>query len=87
MKDKRIEKLKQHYFISLNDQRFKILKHNIDAEKELLIIKTKVFGQDFPHDNNILVSIEEDNKQSFFVAWKSMFKDEKIECWEYTITR
>ncbi len=87
MKDKRTEKLKQHYFISLNNQRFKILKHKIDSEKELLTIKTKIFGQKFPEGYNILVSIDDDCKQSFLAAWKGMSKDEKIECWEYTIIK
>ncbi len=87
MKDKRTEKINQHYFISLNNQRFKILKCKIDTEKELLTIKTKIFGQKFPESNNILVSFEEDCNQSFLVSWKGMFKDEKIECWEYTIIK
>ena len=85
MKDKRIEKVKQHYFISLNDERFKILKHKIDPEKALLTIRTKVFGQNFPRGDNILVSTSDDNEPSFVVAWKGTWKDEKVECWEYKI--
>ncbi len=85
MKDKRIEKVKQHYFIYLNNEQFKILKHKIDVEKTLLTIRTKVFGQDFPHGDNILVSTSKDNNHSFVVAWKGMWKDEKVECWEYRI--
>jgi hypothetical protein len=85
MKDKRIEKVKQHYFIYLNNERFKVLKHYIDVEKSLLTIKTKVFGQDFPNNDNILFSIADDSDQTFVVAWKGMAKNEKNEYWEYRI--
>lgn len=85
MKDKRIEKVKQHYFISLNGEQFKILKHKVDTEKALLTIRTKVFGQNFPCGDNIFVSTSSDNVPPFVVTWKGMWKDEKVECWEYKI--
>ena len=83
MKDNRIEKIKQHYTIILNGQNYKVLKHKIDTDKFLLTIKTKIFGQDLPHGDNITVSTVEDNDQTIIVTWKGMSKDEKIECWEY----
>ena len=85
MKDNRIEKIKQHYTIILNGQNYKVLKHKIDTDKSLLTIKTKMFGQDLPHGDNITVSTVEDNDQTIIVTWKGMSKDEKIECWEYKI--
>ena len=85
MEDKRTKKVKQHYFIYLNNERFKILKHTIDDNKSLFTIRTKIFGQNLPHGDNVLVSMSEDGDQTFIVAWKSMYKDEKIEYWEYKI--
>ena len=85
MKDNRMEKLKQHYTIILNGQNYKVLKHKIDTDKSLLTIKTKIFGQDFPHGENISVSTAEDNDQTVIVAWRGMWKDEKVEHWEYSI--
>ena len=85
MKDNRIEKVKQHYFVNLNDKRLKILKHKIVVDKSLLTLKTKIFGQDFPSGDNITASFSEDNNQTFVVAWNGMYKDEKIEIWEYKI--
>jgi predicted GH43/DUF377 family glycosyl hydrolase len=85
MKDNRIEKIKQHYTITFNGKNYKVLKHKIDVEKSLLTIKTKIFGQDFPHGDNISVSTAKDNDQIFVVAWKGMWKDEKVENWEYKI--
>ena len=34
---------------------------------------------------NITVSTVEDNDQTIVVTWNGMWKDEKIECWEYKI--
>ena len=85
MKDNRIEKIKQHYTIILNGKNYKVLKHKIDIKKSLLTIKTKVFGQDFPYGDNISVSTAKDNDQTFIVVWKGMWKDEKVEHWEYKI--
>ena len=61
MKDNRIEKIKQHYTIILNNKSYKVLKHKIDSEKSLLTIKTKVFGQNFPHGENISFATAEDS--------------------------
>ena len=80
MKDNRIEKIKQHYTIILNNKRYKVLKHKIDSEKSLLTIKTKVFGQNFPHGENISFVTAEDSDSTLIVAWKGMWKDEKEYC-------
>ena len=85
MKDNRIEKIRQHYTIILNNKSYKVLKHKIDSEKSLLTIKTKVFGQNFPHGENISFATAEDSDSTFIVTWKGGWKDEKIECWEYKI--
>jgi hypothetical protein len=85
MKDNRIEKIKQHYTIILNNKSYKVLKHKIDSEKSLLTIKTKVFGQNFPRGENILFATAEDSDSTLIVAWKGMCKDEKVEHWEYKI--
>ena len=87
MKDNRIEKIKQHYTIILNGKNYKILKHKIDSEKSLLIIRTKIFGQSFPQGNHISVSFPEDPDKTFVISWegKNSWKDEKVEHWEYRI--
>ena len=85
MKDNRREKIKQHYTIILNGQNYKVLKCKIDTDKSLLTIKTKIFGQDLPHGDNITVSTVEDNDQTIIVTWKGMWKDENIEHWKYKI--
>ena len=87
MKDNRIEKIKQHYIITFNGKNYKVLKHKIDSEKSLLTIKTKVFGQNFPHGENISFATAEDSNSTLIVAWKGMWKDEKVEIWEYQIIR
>ena len=85
MKDNRLEKIKQHYTISLNGRNYKVLKYKMDREKSVLTIRTKIFGQDFPHGDNISVSTEEDGAQPVIVVFRSMWKDEKVERWEYNI--
>ena len=85
MKDKRIEKIKQHYSIQIDNQQFKILNHKIDFEQKSFIIKTKVMGQHFPHGNNCKVLIPDDTIHSLTIGFKTMYKDEKIETWEYAI--
>lgn len=85
MRDKRIDKIKKHYFIYINNEKFKILNHRIDVERSLFVVKTKIAGQKFPHSNHISISITSDTVQIFTVAFRGMYKDEKIETWEYTI--
>lgn len=85
MKDKRLEKIKKHYFIQIDNQRLKILNHKIDFGKNLFIINTKVMGQCFPHGKNIQVLIADEAIQPLTIGFKTMYKDDKIETWEYTI--
>ena len=68
MKDNRIEKIKQHYTIILNNKRYKVLKHKIDSEKSLLTIKTKIFGQNFPDGENISFATAEDSDSTLIVV-------------------
>ena len=42
-------------------------------------------GQHFPHGNNCQVLIPDDTIHSLTIGFKTMYKDEKIETWEYTI--
>jgi hypothetical protein len=81
MKDKRLEKIKQHYSICLDGVDFKILSHTINPEKGTLRIKTKIKGQPFPRHANVLVTIE--NTADMVAAFQHMYSDEKIEQWEY----
>lgn len=86
MKDKRTIKIQQHYDISLNDVKFKVLSCKINKGNEKLIIKTKIRGQHFPGENNILARFPiEESIMEIYVAYHSMSSDEKIECWEYVI--
>ena len=85
MKDKRLEKIKKHYHIQIDHEQFKILNHKIDQEHNILIIKTKIMGQRFPHGANSQVIILGDTARSLTIGFKTMYKDEKIETWEYTI--
>lgn len=84
MKDKLLVKIKQHYSICLDGVNFKILSHTINEEKGTLRIKTKIKGQPFPRRDCVLVAIE--NMADLTVAFRSVYGDEKIEQWEYSIT-
>ena len=85
MKDKRLEKIKKHYNIQIDNQQFKILSCKVDQDHSIFTIKTKIMGQHFPHGNNCQVLIPDDTIHSLTIGFKTMYKDEKIETWEYTI--
>lgn len=86
MKDKRISKVKQHFEMFFNDRKFKVISCEIDKADSTLSIKTKIFGQDFPHNGRFTIDIPSQNtKQDLFVVFRSMSKDSSIEHWEYTI--
>ena len=85
MKDKRLEKIKKHYNIQIDNQKFKILSFKVDQDHSIFTIKTKNMGQHFPHGNNCQVLIPDDTIHSLTIGFKTMYKDEKIETWEYTI--
>ncbi len=86
MKDKRLEKIKKHYSIQIDNQQFKILSHKVDHDHNIFTVKTKIMGQHFPHGENCLVLIHDDSIRSLTIGFKAMYKDEKIETWEYTIS-
>lgn len=85
MKDKRLDKIKKHYCIKINDQHFKILNHKIDLDQGVFIIRTKIMGQCLPTDNNIQTLIESETAQLLTISFKCMYKNEKIETWEYFV--
>ena len=86
MKDKRLEKIKKHYNIQIDNQQFKILSHKVDQDHSILIIKTKIMGQHFPHGSNCQVLISDAAVHSLKIGFKTMHKDQKVETWEYTIS-
>ena len=86
MKDTRIDKVKHHFNVFLNNQKFKVISCKIDQVDGILSIKTKIFGQDFPHDGRFTITIPSQNIiQDLSVEFRSMSKDSSIEHWEYTI--
>ena len=86
MRDKRISKIRQHIDIFLNDQKFKVLSYKIDMNGGYLSFKTKVFGQDFPHDGRFTITIPTKNiMQDVCISFRSMSSNTVLEHWEYTI--
>ena len=86
MKEKRLNKVKQHFDILINDQKFKVISCKIDEAVGILSIKTKLFGQDFPYNGCFTIAIpSQDTMQDLSVVFRSMSKDSSIEHWEYTI--
>ena len=86
MRDKRIDKVKQHFDMFFNTQKFKVISCKIDEQNKFLLIKTKIFGQDFPHIGHFTIAIPSQNTmQDLSVVFRSMSKDSSIEHWEYTI--
>ena len=86
MKDKRIDKVKQHFDMFFNNQKFKVISCKIDEADSIISIKTKIFGQPFPHNGCFTIAIPSQNTmQNLSVVFRSMSKDSSIEHWEYTI--
>ena len=86
MKDKRLDKVKQHFDILINDQKFKVISCKIDQAGSILSIKTKIFGQAFPHNGRFIIIIPSQNTTyDLSIVFRSMGKDSSIEHWEYTI--
>lgn len=86
MKDKRIDKVKQHFDMFFNDQKFKVISCKIDEADGTLSIKTKIFGQDFPHNDRFMIAIPSQNiNLDLSVVFQSMRKDITMEHWEYAI--
>ena len=86
MKDKRINKVKQHFDIFFNGQKFKVLSCKINDADSTLSIKTKIFGQDFPHNGHFTITIPSQNTvQDLDIVLRTRTKDTNIEFWGYTI--
>lgn len=86
MKDKRIDKIKQHFDMFFNNRKFKVISCKINEADGILLIKTKIFGQDFPHNGRFTVIVPSQNvMRDFSVVFKSTLKDSSVEHWEYTI--
>ena len=86
MKDKRNDKVHQHFDVFFNDQKFKVIALNIHKADGILSIKTKIFGQDFPHNGNFTITVPSQNiKHDLTIAFHSMRKSPSVEHWEYTI--
>lgn len=86
MKDNRINKIKQHFDIFFNDQKFKVISCTIKKNIGRLSIKTKIFGQHFPNNGRFIISIPSQNFiQDLSITFLSKYKDTSIENWEYTI--
>ena len=86
MKDKRLDKVKQHFDILINDQKFKVISCKIDEADSILSIITKIFGQTFPHNGRFTITIPSQNTtHDLSVLFRSVCKDSSIEHWEYTI--
>ena len=86
MRDNQIDKVKRHFDMFFNTQKFKVISCKIDEQNKLLSIKTKIFGQAFPHNGHFTIAIPSQNTmQKLSVVFQSMRKDSSIEHWEYTI--
>lgn len=86
MKDKRIDKVEQHFDMFFNDQKFKVISCKIEGANGTISIKTKIFGQHFPNNGRFIISIPSRNfTQDLFVVFQTMYKDTTVENWEYTI--
>ena len=84
MKDKRIDKVKQHFDLFLNGRKFKVIYCKIDTSNRTLSIKTKIFGQDFPDSGCVTVAIPSENiSQDLYISFRSMSSNATIEHWEY----
>ena len=86
MKDKRIDKITQHYDIYINDRKYKVLSCSICEQEHKLSVKTKIRGQDFPRYGHFTITIPAENiSQDFCISFQSMGSNTAIEHWEYTI--
>lgn len=86
MNDKRINKVKQHFDMFFNDQKFKVISCKINKADGTFSIKTKIFGQPFPHNGRFIIAIpSQSSTQDLSIVFRAMSKDTAIEHWEYTI--
>lgn len=86
MKDKRLDKITQHYDLFINNQKYKVLSCKILEVEHRLSIKTKIRGQAFPHSGRFDILIPSEKLSiELCVAFQSMSSSAAIEHWEYTI--
>ena len=84
MKDKRLNKIKQHYVIFINGEKFKIMNYIIsdNPHKQIRLI-TKVKGQHFPWNEEVKIEIVTDDRNITVYgvsagAWHSPTAEEHI---------
>lgn len=88
MKDKRINKIKQHIDVFINGHKFRVISCKIDDEKGILSIKTKIFGQVFPYNGRFIIIIPSENlTRDLYVSFRTMSSNTAIEHWEYSIIK
>ena len=86
MSDKRMEKIKLHYDIYINDLKYKVIACVINEEKGTLSLKTKVRGQMFPKNGLVTLCIpSKEYTKTLNLAFKGMLTQPKLEHWEYVI--
>lgn len=86
MKDKRLDKITQHYDIYINNHKYKVLSCKILKDERKLSIKTKIRGQSFPHSGLLHLVIPTENISiELHASFHSMSSNAAIEHWEYTI--
>ena len=86
MKDKRINKVKQHFDMFFNEQKFKVISCEIDEANGTFSIKTKISGQAFPNSGRFIISSPSRNStQDLSIVFRGMSTNTAIEHWEYTI--
>ena len=86
MKDKRNVKIQQHFDLFINNKKFKVLSCKIDREKGTLSIRTKIFGQKFPHNGHFAITIPSQNTtENFSASFQLMAYSPSNEHWMYTI--
>jgi len=88
VKDRRAEKMKKHYNITLNGNKFKVLNCIVSKDEKTLSIRTKVFGQRFPWESFVLAEIPADEGSHYlWLNYAGMSSNTKLENWEYHIVQ
>ncbi|MBE6754289.1 MAG: hypothetical protein E7559_08080 [Ruminococcaceae bacterium] len=86
MKDKRMDKIAQHYDIFIDGKKFKVLSCTVHEDGHSVSIKTKVRGQAFPRSGLLVIGTPAENAhEEISVRYKTMCSSPAIEHWEYTV--
>ena len=85
MKDKRIEKIKKHYEVSVDGKEFKIINHSITSDNKILRIRTKIRGQLLPTDSIVVVEFPMSENIVLKCKYKSLLTTPVLEEWEFEI--